>query len=1613
MADVEELETPNKELQLDAPEHRFDDDDDEDEILPDEQQQPQPQSDSAKSPVQSENDDDGDDNNAVPSPQMPAQQNQPDEIVERDRNGVRRVNDIPEFTRRFKTIILDSASGSSEAKAFLQRVLKEGARAVADILAIVVSPAVTRDSAKTAAELLTQRTVLANNPESSVHEICEALEATSRLAEPVLVTSRKCRAHFQNFWMHVAADSSDDILYDTDCFDTLLNWLEAMATAKLSILRHAACLAAYSIVDGLISSAVKLRAKLKVLQRQLKAEKTKCEKKKKKGAQVEWSDRYKSLDNQEKHASANTGELVELADKVFTGVFVLKYRDVAPEIRVASVEFLGKWIMRYPDHYLDDTHTKYIGWLLSDKDAGVRRACLAALGEMLKEPDCLPALELFLRRFLARIVEMCHDRDNDVSVRALRVCALLVPYDILDQEATDKLCGLLYEESNAAVRKAAGEFVVAFITDPEDEAPTPKKRIGGRSKKKTVLNEGIPGLDVAMELLRELVDVCVKDGAPVPNAALVLDAVWEVMPASRSWQAYAKLLQDNGKEAMEEDHKSLLAELLLAAAKQVAVEEPRPKKGGKKNMAESCMDGLARIFTPLIPKFLVQYRGSSRILAALVQIPKHFFDVHFTESSSKKHFLQLLSRLVEAISKYTGSKDVLDAALGTFKTLLNDSHPLSMLANQSLAKASKEAAKELRVLVASGISDQDAVAVGAAVLKSRVISNLKALPEGATEDVMSVLDTVLEKRLPVQFNTDVVTDACHVAVRQWLWDMLRAANMYGSRKDENEDDGEEENDEEYDAEQNEVILKLQTSLEGIQRRLAKFAEYPYNLRVRVASAQSICSMLSVNANMKLKFRRRDDNVEKEDAEMKDGDDNEEQPISFKELSFAAVQECVLDVIVEQWSLPLRHPKVTSRYENLPAKEARVPEHEVRALYTALTQVCLTSDVPERFLHLPFLGFLLNRGQGSQPVESVCKVFLSRKMQVKHEVHGLVIDTVKCVADMSSSQRERKHQVVSLLARALMEAVPKKNNNDLFSDVLKSLLMDCGSALESRSDASVPVSILGKVNAFFAPRLDIDTASSLLVDCREMKEKIKSSSEFDEEERNQLGLLIFPVVQLLETVSSGEEAVIPTPLKKIRIPKPASRGRPRGKAHVDERSFAGPKVTVNRESLRRSKRKRKVVKMDLFEESGSEEEEEEEEIDDEVEDVPSPNSMESKDVEEDEEEEEEGEEEEEVVDVPMRTPPRPKRKSKRKDSDEDLYGDEDEVMPTPRSRSERMSARKEAAGESSDKEAEENDEEEGNEELEPLAPHNSKEVKSDSDDVEEAAPPRRSRRKSGAQKTDDNDGVEVEAKLTPARRRSARNRNGKKSSTDDDEAKGEEKIPTRSARKKSLSNASKKDSVEEAEAKPRRSTRKSRSTSDSDGKESEGGEVKSAPVTRSQRRAASRGSSTSNDEQAAPVTRSQKKRRRKSSTGSGKISVDGKLDSEDELNFEMEDEQGMEMEGVDEVEEEEAETKSKSKSKGGTRKDVQGSLDSSKKNDDDDPSKNENDRDAPTSKETEVVENDEGEEDDLFEETVKTDGQVPAKGANGTGTKRKVRGDADDIDELPDTPVLRRKKQKRW
>jgi hypothetical protein len=72
-------------------------------------------------------------------------------------------------------------------------------------------------------------------------------------------------------------------------------------------------------------------------------------------------------------------------------------RDVAPEIRAATVEGLGAWICACPADFLTDTYLKYIGWALSDRV----RCVLPCLSPSFSHRECHGNQHVFINRACA------------------------------------------------------------------------------------------------------------------------------------------------------------------------------------------------------------------------------------------------------------------------------------------------------------------------------------------------------------------------------------------------------------------------------------------------------------------------------------------------------------------------------------------------------------------------------------------------------------------------------------------------------------------------------------------------------------------------------------------------------------------------------------------------------------------------------------------------------------------------------------------------------------------------------------------------------------------------------------------------------------------------------------------------------------------------------------------------------------------------------------------------------------------------------------------------------------------------------------------------------------
>lgn len=97
------------------------------------------------------------------------------------------------------------------------------------------------------------------------------------------------------------------------------------------------------------------------------------------------------------------------------------FRDVLPDIRSICIHELGNWMYVYPQHFLEDSFLKYIGWSLYDKIADVRLKCLLALLPLFEREEVYNKLELFTNKFKERLVSMVNDKETEVAIKACQL----------------------------------------------------------------------------------------------------------------------------------------------------------------------------------------------------------------------------------------------------------------------------------------------------------------------------------------------------------------------------------------------------------------------------------------------------------------------------------------------------------------------------------------------------------------------------------------------------------------------------------------------------------------------------------------------------------------------------------------------------------------------------------------------------------------------------------------------------------------------------------------------------------------------------------------------------------------------------------------------------------------------------------------------------------------------------------------------------------------------------------------------------------------------------------------------------------------------------------------
>ena len=312
------------------------------------------------------------------------------------------------------------------------------------------------------------------NSQVDIHDIEDQDNAPSRLGDiqdeyqalkPTdypLVSKAKSNASFRStlsgfFATLISSCHAAGLLYsDLAILENIEVWVHTMSSSTLRPFRHTATVIALTIGNTLCTIAADIAENAARTMRQKEGEQ------KKKSVNKE---RVKALEAKVAEGERRRAQVLDSMKDLLDAVFVHRYRDVDPKIRLECVTALGTWISTLPDVYFDGMHLRYLGWVLSDISAATRAEVVKQLAKLFKNKDNAPRLRTFTEKFRARIVEMAV-RDSEVSVRAATVELLdmIRKTGLLEPDDIDIVGGLIFD-AEPRVRKAVAGFFAENIND--------------------------------------------------------------------------------------------------------------------------------------------------------------------------------------------------------------------------------------------------------------------------------------------------------------------------------------------------------------------------------------------------------------------------------------------------------------------------------------------------------------------------------------------------------------------------------------------------------------------------------------------------------------------------------------------------------------------------------------------------------------------------------------------------------------------------------------------------------------------------------------------------------------------------------------------------------------------------------------------------------------------------------------------------------------------------------------------------------------------------------------------------------------------------------------------
>ncbi|KAM0260735.1 hypothetical protein ACHAQJ_002651 [Trichoderma viride] len=451
-----------------------------------------------------------------------------------------------------------------------------------------------------------------------------------------------------------------DVMYkDVDLVDNLHAWLASMSSSPLRPFRHTATTISLALQSGLVEVASVLDRRIANIEQQSQAAKR-------------GKNKSKTDEIQRSLSEANSYRKIcnDSIQSFFDTIFVHRYRDIDPRIRVECVEALGSWIWNLPTVFLEPGYLRYLGWMLSDTNAGTRQEVLKQLGKLFKRDA--QQLGHFIDRFRPRLIEMATvDADVSVRVTAISVIDSLRAAAILEPNEIDAIGRLIFD-SEIRVRKAVVGFFVACIDDViegkveemggsdvleeldlagEDNYDAPRKdwlnlkclaetlTIYDAQVEESQQAEGSSlGLDVDL-LESAMPDTRISLASQVLYDRISEIKTWEILVGyllydhttstkSKSRKSKSNTSEDAFKKAVapSAEEEKILLDVLSSAIKSSLLQladHDKGKKRGPRSEAAEAQEELALELATNIPKLLSKYGAEPETAAIVLRLERY------------------------------------------------------------------------------------------------------------------------------------------------------------------------------------------------------------------------------------------------------------------------------------------------------------------------------------------------------------------------------------------------------------------------------------------------------------------------------------------------------------------------------------------------------------------------------------------------------------------------------------------------------------------------------------------------------------------------------------------------------------------------------------------------------------------------------------------------------------------------------------------------------------------------------------------------------------------------------------------------------------------------------